>query len=310
MMPRMGEGSAPRHPRRTLLAAAVTLPLVGGCGVRLEEGAPPVPLVPTRTPLPGEDLLVALTRECVALAEEATRTPGEVAGALVPVHRRQHTVLRTTLVRLGVPVEVVDGTPPASSPGTRATSAAATLGRAEASSAARAPSFALAPENLRPTLAALHAQRYAAAVLLTGEAAGPPARPLGGDVVTQLAAQTAGAIYFLEVVAARTSGSVRTRASRTLEALGTLLDEQLAGGAQAPEALGHPLPFPVRTRADATRLARESLGTLRAAYGPRLDSLLGSRPTAGWAATTRWLGAVEAQCHRWSLPLEPFPGLE
>ena len=115
MMRRMEEGGARNPRRRALVLGALAAPvLLAGCGVRLEDDAPPLPLIPSREPLAGEDELTALTRACVALAELAQATPGATATALVPAHRRQHTVLRTTLVRRGVPVEAVDG--PASRP--------------------------------------------------------------------------------------------------------------------------------------------------------------------------------------------------
>lgn len=342
MMRRMWEGPAPRPARRALLLGGAALPLLAaGCGVRLEEDAPPVPLVPTRTPLPAEDLLVPLTRECRTLADVAARTSGAVAAALVPLHHRQHTVLRTTLIRLGVPTEVVDGTgttaddSPTPSPTASAASPTTTtsepttptttstasptatgpteppadLARAEGDSATRAATFSGADGDLHPTLAALHAQRFAAAVLLGEDEPVAPGDPVEDASVEELAAQTRGAVYFLEVVAARTSGATAKRARATLGRLEDLVAEQVAGGPGPTAALGHPLPFEVRSPDDATRLARESLGTLRAGYGPRLDPLLRAGGDAGWTAASRWLGTVEAECHRWGLALQPFPSL-
>ncbi len=71
-----------------------------------------------------------------------------------------------------------------------------------------------------------------------------------------------------------------------------------------------PLPFEVRTARDATRLARQALAGLRGAHGSRLAGLREEHGDDGWTAATRWLGTVEAECHRWRLPLEPFPGLD
>jgi hypothetical protein len=322
MMPRMREGGAPGPRRRALLAGALAAPaLLAGCGVRLEDDAPPVPLVPTREPIPDEDVLTALTRACAELADAATTVPGATAAALVPVHRRQHTVLRTTLVRLGVPVEEVDAAPSsaptttgltaspsagASPPG--AVAARTDLGRAEGAAAEGVGAFTGVDEELRDTVLSLHAQRFAAAVLLTRTAPEVVGGPVASDVVDELADLTAGARYLVQVVAARSTGRARTRATTTLTALERLLADQAAAGEPREEPLGIPLPFEVRTPADATRLARQALGELRTAYGARLAALreLGGD---GWAAATRWLGAVEAECHRWGLPLEPFPGL-
>ena len=64
------------------------------------------------------------------------------------------------------------------------------------------------------------------------------------------------AVYFLEVVSARSTGGQRARSDTTLGALRALRADQLAGGAGPDDSLGHPLPFPVDDAADAARLAR------------------------------------------------------
>ena len=136
-----------------------------------------------------------------------------------------------------------------------------------------------------------------------------PSEPVGGDRVGTLATSTAGAVYFLEVVSARSSGGQRARSDTTLAALRTLLADQLAGGARADDSLGHPLPFPVDDPVAATRLARQALTTLRAGYGEHLAPIVATDGGAGLAALTRWLGTVEVEAHRWGVELEPFPGL-
>ena len=82
------------------------------------------------------------------------------------------------------------------------------------------------------------------------------------------------------------------------------------GGARPEAALGHPLPFEVRTAADGARLARDVLGALRAGYGTQLEPLVTGTGSLGMAALTRWLGTVEVEAYRWGLDLQPFPGLE
>lgn len=329
MMPRMWEGARPDPARRALLLGALAaLPALAGCGVRLEDDAPRVPLVPTREPVPAESLLTALTRDTLRLAGLAAATPGALAADLAPLHVRQHTVLRAALIARGVPPEAL-GTPsatpgpttsaspsptvtaspsPAPSAGAAAT-AVATLAAAEGSAAAGANRFTGVEADLRATVAALHAQRYAAARLLTGRAPAVPTDPVAGDVVEELAARTAGATYLLEVAAARSSGAQRRRARATLVGLAGLFADQVAGGSRPEDSLGIPLPFPVATAADAARLARTALTALRDAHGARLDPLLTTLGSPGWAAATRWLGTVEAECHRWGVPLAPFPGL-
>ncbi len=319
----MTQGARPGVPRRTVLAGlvAVVLP-ASGCGIRLEDDAPRVPLVPTRTPVPAEAELVALTRDTASLADLAETVAGAVAADLATIHRRQHSVLRTTLLAAQVPATGLDapttpgpsGTPSASVAAPSATPSPAggrsELAEAEGASAASAATFAGVEPDLRATMASLHAQRYAAATLLAGRPPTVPLDPVGGERVAALAASTSAAGYFLEVVAARSTGRQRDRADATLAALRALRVDQLAGGAVPDESLGHPLPFPVDDAADAARLARQALTGLRAGYGEHLEPLVTSDGGAGLAALTRWLGTVEVEAHRWGVDLAPFPGLE
>ena len=318
----MTEGMRPGIPRRTVVAGVVAAVLpTAGCGIRFEDDAPRVPLVPTRTPVPAEAELVALTRGTAALAELAATVPGAVAADLATLHRRQHTVLRSTLLADGVPATELDAAPSASptatatatatsSPSATATGGRAALAAAEGASAATAARFAGVSDDLRATIASLHAQRYAAAALLAGRPPTVPFDPVGGDPVSALATAASAAVYFLEIVSARSTGAQRDRSDATLAALRDLRADQLAGGAQPDDSLGHPLPFPVDDAAAAARLARASLTTLRAAYGEHLGPIVASHGGPGLAALTRWLGTVEVEAHRWGVDLEPFPGLQ
>ena len=136
-----------------------------------------------------------------------------------------------------------------------------------------------------------------------------PLDPITGSRVEALAGSTSAAIYFLEVVAARSTGGQRARADATLLALHDLRADQTGGGAVPDDSLGHPLPFAVDDRAAAARLARTTLTTLRASYGEQLAPIVASDGGAGLAALTRWLGTVEVEAHRWGVALAPFPGL-
>ncbi|HYN67685.1 MAG TPA: DUF4439 domain-containing protein [Ornithinibacter sp.] len=325
----MTQGARPGVPRRTVMVGLVAAVLpASGCGIRLEDDAPAVPLVPTRTPVPAEAELVALTRDTASLADLAEAVPGAVAADLATLHRRQYSVLRTTLLSAQVPAADLDTPAPAGTPstagptnptGTPSASGAAPssppvvgrseLAEAEGASAAAAATFAGVEPSLRATMASLHAQRYAAATLLAGRPPTVPLDPVAGNRVAALATSTSAAGYFLEVVAARSTGRQRARADATLAALRDLRADQLAGGAIADASLGHPLPFPVEDSADAARLARQALTSLRAGYGEHLEPLVTSDGGAGLAALTRWLGAVEVEAHRWGVDLAPFPGL-
>jgi len=312
----MTEGTRPGIRRRTVVAGVVAAVLPSaGCGIRLEDDAPRVPLVPTRTPVPAEAELVALTLDTAALAELAATVPGALAADLTTLHRQQHTVLRTTLLAAGVPATALDATPSTSPTSTASPTGTGSAGRsalaaAEGASAATAARFAGVAEDLRPTIASLHAQRYAAATLLAGRPPAVPQEPVAGDRVSALAAATSAAVYFLEIVSARSTDAQRARSDTTLAALRDLLADQLAGGAQPDDSLGHPLPFPADDAASAARLAKTSLTTLRAGYGEHLGPIVASDGGPGLAALTRWLGTVEVEAHRWGVELAPFPGLE
>jgi len=317
----MAHGGRARVARRPLLVAALTAAALptAACGIRLEDHAPRVPFVPTRTPVPLEAELVRLTQDTKALADAAAALPGELAADLARVHRRQHAVLRTTLLQAQVPAADLDApaspgatasaSPSPSTSGSAAAHERAALATAEGTAAASAGAFAGVAADLRATVAALHAQRYAAAELLSGTAPDVPTDPVGGAEAARLASLTSAAIYLVEVVAARSTGKQRARAVTTLGALRDLHADQLAGGAQPEADLGHPLPFPVESAADAARLARSVLTSLRAGSGEQLAPLVAAHGAAGLAAATRWVGVVEVEAHRWGVGLAPFPGL-
>jgi hypothetical protein len=99
--------------RRTALGAlalaAAAVPLAA-CGIRLEDDAPRVPLLPTREPVPGEAFLLGLWLGSGDLAELAGRVGGpstSLPARLAPLHREQVAGLRSLLSRLGIPDRAV-----------------------------------------------------------------------------------------------------------------------------------------------------------------------------------------------------------
>ena len=99
--------------RRTVLAAlglaAVAVPL-SACGIRLEDDAPRVPLIPTREPIPGEGVLLGLWLGAGDLAGQAAELGGAakaLPARLATLHEEQAEVLRSLLRSLGVPDRVV-----------------------------------------------------------------------------------------------------------------------------------------------------------------------------------------------------------
>src|SRR5690349_11074014 len=102
-MPQVDPGMPPRPSRRSVLTAGAGLAAgaaaamsLAACGIRLEDDAPRVPLIPAREPVPGEAFLLALWRHSDDLAERASGLEGPATGLparLAGLHRRQVAVL-------------------------------------------------------------------------------------------------------------------------------------------------------------------------------------------------------------------------
>jgi hypothetical protein len=315
--------------RRAVLLGAGAL-VLGGCGIRLEDDAPRVPLVPTREPIPAEADLLALLGETHDLAELAASSSARAVERLAPVHERQAEVLAAALVRAGVPEDDIDsvataspgvspsGTSGTGTPGATPETTSAqrpsprNVGRREAAALTGAASlFARVQADLLPTVLALHAQRAATAQALGTEVRwrDPADRPHPRAAVPYLVA-TRAAVYGFEVVAAQAGEAGSSRARRTLSTLRALEGEQEdVAGAQAPTPeLGYSLPFAVTTPAKAARLGKRLLADLRAAYGAQLSDVAARRSVA--TNVTRWLASVEEEVERWGGRPMPFPGLE
>jgi hypothetical protein len=313
---------------------------LAACGIRLEDDAPRVPLIPTRAPIAGEAFLIALWRHSDALAERAAGVGGPATGVparLAGLHRRQVAVLRAELLRLGVPQKVLDDasapaatatTGSTSAPTTRATTTATSTGTTTAGTSPVAGPKALAAEeasDLGPTAIAslarvpgsavplvgsLLAQRAAAASLLGAPATWPEPTWSAPSLASSYLESTRAAVYAFEVVAAQSpTGPQRTLALATLAALQSRASEQesLAGASAGPAALGYPLPFAVTTPAAARRLAARVLTDLRASVARDLGSTNGDLGPLG--ALVQWLADTEVLASRWGVRLSAFPGL-
>lgn len=86
-----------------------------GCGIRLEEDAPHVPLVPTREPSPGEAELIDLLTGTRDLALRLRSGSAERSTELAQWHDRQAVVLDAALRRAGVPAGSIDPSPASAS---------------------------------------------------------------------------------------------------------------------------------------------------------------------------------------------------
>jgi hypothetical protein len=310
-MPSPPSGMPCAASRRTVLralGAAAAAAALSGCGIRLEDDAPRVPLVPTREPVPGEGFLVELWLESEELGRRASAGAGaSLSPRLAALHTEQARVLRELLLRLGVPQESLDGaraeatsaplpgdpttssTPAATPSGTVGTTGPATpppsptarpepLGPAEAAAlvpGALAAAAGSADEAV-PLAAALLAQRAAAATLLGEQVTWPQASWSDAALAAAALDSTRAAVYGFEVVSAQSAGAQRALATAALATLQAraAVQERLAGDAAAPPPLGYPLPFPVATPAAARRLAGQLLTGLRA------DTAAGLLPAA------------------------------
>jgi hypothetical protein len=325
-MPEERSGMPPCPSRRAALGlgvgavAAVTL---GACGIRLEDDAPHVPLIPTRKPIAGESFLVGLWHECGTLAEAAAAlggAPKALPSVLAGLHRDQSQVLREELRRLAVPDKVLDRpSPTTTAPGPSATtsgptsttgpqSLAALEGAAVGGAAFRSLARAVTPAV--PLYGAALAQRAAAATLLGGTVAWSDPAWDSPSLAASFLESTRAATYGFQVVTAQSpTGAQQTVAASTLAALQAraLTQESLAGDAAGPPPLAYPLPFTVTTPAAARRLAVHLLTELRSAVARQLGSAGASDGPLG--SLVQWLAETEVLASRWGIPLEPFPGL-
>jgi hypothetical protein len=326
---------AARPDRRALLRAGLgTLSALAlaSCGIRLEDDAPRIPLLPARTPIDGETFLLGLVRGSAELAADARGLRGastSLVARLAGLHARQVTVLGAELRRLGVPQALVDqaasgrpaGTPSSTSsaPPTSTTAqpvlspadlAAAELADIGTPSQPLAPSLAQAAAPARPLAGALLAQRLAAAALLGAPPQADEPTWQSPGLASSFLDSTRAAVYGIQVVAAQSpTGAQGALARTTLAALQAReqTQEVLAGASAGPTPLGYPLPFPVTTPVAAARLAVQVLTELRAANARDMASAAGdAKPLA---SAVRWLGETEVLASRWGVPLSAFPGL-
>ncbi len=291
------------------LASLASFAAVSGCGVRLEDDAPRIPLLPTRVPGPDEPALGSALTGTWALEDVAASLRAGRSGMparLRSVHARQATVLSTLLTEGGAPV-------PSRLAGRAPAGSAAHLRDAERASAAALLRVlpAVSTSHLA-LLVSLAAQRAAAATLLRATvvtvdraAAGPPP----GDKAVPLLAATRAAVYGFEVVAAQADPRQRPAADEALAALRprSVALGQVAGDAAGPPPLGYSLPFRVEDGAGAARLARHLLAALSQDTASAAAAAAGDR--AAITTLVSWLAEDEVLASRWSVPPAAFPGL-
>lgn len=273
--------------RAVLLGGVVALPL-SGCGIRLEDDAPDLPLVPHRTPVAGEAALLAM------VASLRAERPAESVPAGAAAARAE--ALTEALTELGIPTTELE----------RASSAGAATSQAEDVAA-----YESALRECQPGLLQLVGSLAVARVLRgpaplwTGADRTPWQRP---DPARSAASDTRAAAWTLTVAAARAEGEEQTRLRSLVAGLEELLRLQTAAGdddgSGAP--LGYDLDDPLATAAERAALARTTLTTLTDRLVALLPSLDADRTAAheivAWAATTLALGQP------WQLEIGTLPG--
>ncbi|WP_148232526.1 hypothetical protein [Janibacter sp. HTCC2649] len=330
-------GPAPSRRLVTAGALGAVVAALSGCGIRLEDDAPHVPLVPTRSPIDGEDALLRLLAALQSAALAPVDPKVTISALLAPLHGRQATVLHDALRQRGVPegeLPAATPSPTSSASGSPSPSAAvspspsvpvapAPLATVEGTIVAAGKGCEAAEAELRPTLLAVLAQAHAALGLATptgtASTVAPSASPSAAAawstpaVLAPVITAVRTASYFLEIAAARSDVAVRkvwTAHLAELHSLTAELVEAAGDAAPAPE-LGLPLPHPVTTPAASATLATEAMATLLGAFGAALPMLSAADADAAtvFATVPSWLGTVAALAQRHGIPLSAFPGL-
>lgn len=304
-----------RYTRRVALGVlgAGALELVSGCGIRMQRGAPHIPLNPiptartTRRPIADQSALLRALQDARRLRTEVDRTNGlpvALKRGLAQPYLTQTTVLRHVLTDSGVRLPA-----PAAVPNARNTPAALAAAAAAATSGAALEALGHISSANLPMLAAITAQRAAAATLLGRP---PHWGPLTGprqDSAATMLAEVRAATYALQVVAARMPLTARSQAEQSLLMLTGWQDSltDLAGVSAPPPSLGYSLPFHPADLASTRRLARVALGALLPVAAGLYAQSAGD--TAAITGLVRLQAATIAQAYRWGLRLTAFPGM-
>ena len=326
--------SAPGLPsRRTVLRAGSRLAAVaataalGGCGIRLQDDAPNLPLLQRRS-IPDEAALIDEFHRATSLSQMAGRIPLPTAlvTQLTRIHATQAQVVHGLLSRGGVPDHVITAaapTSPAAAAATTTTTGTAAVSAPPPATVAQltaAEAAAISAEVLagvagatganRSVLASVAAQRASAAGLLGGIVTWSDADPLAPPTAARLLEATRPVVYAFEVVAAQLAVDQRPPALVTLAALRVREGEltAAAGASAAADPLGYALPYPVTSPDLARRLAGEVLTRL-VDGGLELVPVLPAGSTS-LTAVVRLLAQAQSLAHGWGATPAPFPGMD
>lgn len=271
-----------RPSRRLVLSGALTLSAatLTGCGVRLEDDAPDIPFVPTRDPIPGEAVLLAMLGALEA--DDAKHADARASR------------LRDALEDAQVPAKVLDGAE-APEPGAETVAA-----------------FEGAVRDCGPGLLKLVAQLTATQRIVAN---GATTDLWTTPELTRWKASTAAVgplkatratVYALELIAARASGGVSTSARAAGRELQGLVNRQTTAAADDAPAvtLGYDIPHDLNST-KARDLGTTTFDRLLAAYAGALDGLGSDRSAA--LEVIQWMVTAERVSRR-AFPL-PVPQL-
>ena len=314
---------APRTVRTlTAVVVALVLALVAGCGVRLET-PPPEPLVPdvneqARQRASADAATLAALAEVPPAAPDAAPDPVADARAAVVAEASTHLDLLGGLYTGEPGGEDRDARPqtPAATPEpepTTATPDAVLALLTESAATARADADTVTDGPLARLLGSVSVSRLLSASRLAAAAGlAPPAVPEGIPAVDLAALVTAedAAGYGLEVVAAKGSGDLRTRAheraaTHRSRAQGWADLAGIDGTGLDPRRVAYALPPGLEDPATAAGLA----GSLETTLAGHYASLVAGAPPGARAALVDAVAEASAQASSWGAPLPALPGL-
>ena len=262
-----------------MLTGALTLSAAAaltGCGVRLEDDAPDIPLVPERDPIPGEAVLLAVLGALEAGEDEQD-----------PARAKR---LRTALEKAQVPAGLLDDA------------------KAPAAGAETVAAFEGAVRDCGPGLLTLVGRLTATRRILTDERTQDLWTPAGtkpwkaAQVAADSLEATRAAVQAFELIGAKTSGGLAKSArSARRELQGLVTRQTTAAGDEVPAiSLGYQLPHDL-DGAKARQLGTQTVERLLATYANGFAGLGKDRAAA--LEVTEWMATVE-RATRDRFPLE------
>lgn len=328
------------HPgRRALLAGlgGVGLAALTGCDIRVADDGPDLPGLEKQSAPADQAGLQRLLAILDAAHEAAADSDSAWAGRLARIHATQQTRLRAVMATQGMQATAsstaatssgsaasADSTSATSSavagstagasgsptPTSSAASSALSLPTAERRGFQFAPASAAITRTNRPMASAIVVTMGAACRVLGSPATLSGAQAPSTAVIRQALPSLRQAVYGMEVIAAKTAISKRTRVQHTLTVLLAARSawEAAAGSAAPTEPDGYDLAVSPTSEANRTRLARTLLTDLVTALAATSNG--STAPTAAEQSglLQLWSDAL-GLAWQWGTAPDAFPGL-